>query len=166
MYENVEKFRFNPLYPRSLGKREAEWKFGYLEKDDFFADKYYSGIIFTDCLLNFYLYFYAIYIGEILVMPSPDMTILLVGVFFLLCGIASLQLCFLWAAVSTNFVFMLNLADDFSLFNIDIMPKIAYSSLAILYTSAFITFSGIAFEQSAKNEIIGTFGYFVQPSMA
>lgn len=99
-------------------------------------------------------------------MPVPSVvTILLILLVSLLCGLAVLRLRVLWAVLSAIFLIILNFILALSLFDKNIMPSVVYPPSAVLCTFVGVTLYRVNSEQSEKREIIKVFGRYVQPQV-
>ena len=99
--------------------------------------------------------------GDFLRSAPSNITIALIMVLALLCGLLVLRLRVLWVTLSAFFICVAYFLTAFSFFDKGIMLNMVYPPLAILGTFVGVNLFNITAERSEKREITKTFGRYV-----
>lgn len=103
--------------------------------------------------------------GDFLRSAPSNITIALIMVLALLCGLLVLRLRVLWVTLSAFFICVAYFLMAFSFFDKGIMLNMVYPPLAILGTFVGVNLFNITAERSEKREITKTFGRYVSSSV-
>jgi len=103
--------------------------------------------------------------GDFLRSAPSNITIALIMILALLCGLLVLRLRVLWVTLSAFFICVAYFLTAFSFFDKGIMLNMVYPPLAILGTFVGVNLFNITAERSEKREITKTFGRYVSSSV-
>jgi adenylate cyclase len=97
---------------------------------------------------------------------SSAVTIVLILVLAILCGLAVLRLRVLWATLSAVFLCLAYFFVAFSLFDRGVMLNMLYPPLATLGVFVGLNVYNVTIERSEKREMTKTFGRYISPQVA